>query len=1069
MNAVIDWVLGHSRTVLSVLVLLLLAGSYAYVTIPKESSPDVNIPVIYTNIHHEGISPEDSERLLVQPMEQELRDVEGIEELRAIAYEGGANVIMEFEAGFDADAALDDVRQKVERAKPELPREADDPTVHEVNLSLFPVLVVTLSGDVPMRTLMNLADELQDRIEAIPPVLEAQLQGDREERIELVVDPAMMQSYGIDAQQVQQAVQRSNQLVAAGSLDTGEGRFAVKVPGLFAGHEDILNMPVKVAGDSAVTFGDIGTLRRTFEDAESVARINGKPAVALEVSKRTGENIIATIEKVRALVDEASTQWPETVEVTYSQDNSTQIRSMLGDLQNNVLGAIVLVMTVIVAVLGLRTAGLVGLAIPGSFLTGILVIYAAGLTVNVVVLFSLILAVGMLVDGAIVVVEYADRKLREGEPPLRAYGLASKRMAWPIIAATVTTLAAFFPLLFWPGTAGEFMKFLPITLLATLTASLLMALIFVPTLGSVIGRRPRLQVVGGTAAHTIARGSASDLTQLSGITGAYIRLLRAALRRPGRVIAGIVVLLVAGAAAYGQWGRGVEFFPDTEPHNAVIKVHARGNLTMDQRDRLVKEVESEILDLHRERGEFHAVYARSQISSGQRREEPEDIVGKIQLEFVDWWQRRPAAEIIADIKQRTADLAGIEVKSETEGMGPPTGKAIQLALTAQDRSKLPTAVDRVVTHMQNDGDYTNLEDSRPIPGIAWELRVDRSQAAKFGADVALVGSYVRMVTNGLKLGEYRSSEADEEIDIVVRFPPDKRSLNELDQIRMETESGSVPAANFVERIPEQKTQLIKRLNGERVMRVKADVREGVLADTKVRELRDWLATDPLPQGIEVSFTGEDKDQREAANFLSKAFIVALFLMAIILVTQFNSFYSAFLILSAVVLSTLGVVLGLLVTNQPFGIVMSGIGVIALAGIVVNNNIVLIDTFDRLRQWEPDVLQAVLRTGAQRLRPVLLTTVTTILGLMPMVLGINLDFVNRLVQLGAPSTELWRQLATAIVAGLTFATVLTLLLTPCALMLRANVTAWWHRRRGREPVQPPEPPESAEPRLPRAAE
>jgi multidrug efflux pump len=1072
-SGIINFALGHSRTVLSTLVLLLIAGAYAYVVIPKESSPDVSIPVMYVSVHHEGISPEDAERLLVQPLEQELRGIEGLDEIRAIAYESGANVIMEFEAGFDADAALRDVREKVDIAKPELPQEADDPSVHEVNLSQFPVLVVTLSGEVPARTLIDLADRLRDEIETLPQVLEAQLQGDRDERIELVVDPAMMESYGIDARQVQQAVQRSNQLVAAGSLDTGQGRFAVKVPGLFADHEDILNMPVKVAGDSAVTFGDIGTLRRTFEDPESHARINGERAVALEVSKRSGENIIETIERTRALVDAASQRWPETIHVTYSQDNSAQIRTMLSDLQNNVLSAILLVMVIIVAVLGLRTAGLVGLAIPGSFLTGILVIYVAGLTVNVVVLFSLILAVGMLVDGAIVVVEYADRKLREGEPPLRAYGLAARRMAWPIIAATATTLAAFFPLLFWPGTVGEFMKFLPITLLATLTASLAMALIFVPTLGSVLGRgRRRPEAEGGATAQTIARGSTEDLTALRGPTGAYLRVLRRALGRPALVLACAVVALVAGIGAYSQFGRGIEFFPDTEPDNAVLNVHARGNLSMLQRDRLVQEVESKVLQLHRERQEFHAIYARSQISSGQRREEPEDIVGKIHLEFVDWWKRRPADEILADIKERASSLAGIRVESDTEQMGPPTGKAIQIELTAGDHEKLPAAVDRIVTHMRADGGYTGIEDSRPVPGIAWELDVDRAQAAKFGADVALIGSYVRMVTNGLKLGEYRTAQADEEIDIVVRFPTAQRSLDQLDRIRLETGMGSVPVSNFVTRTPRPRTPLIKRTNGQRAMTVKADVAAGVLASEKVQDLQAWLSREePLPRGVRVSFKGEDKEQREAAGFLTKAFAVALFLMAIILVTQFNSFYSAFLILSAVVLSTMGVVLGLLLTNQPFGIVMSGIGVIALAGIVVNNNIVLIDTYDRLKAQEPDALQAILRTGAQRLRPVLLTTVTTVLGLMPMVLGVNIDFVNRLVQVGAPSTELWRQLSTSIVAGLTFATVLTLLITPCALMLRANIATWWRRRRGLEPPSdaPAADAGSAIRRLPNAAE
>ena len=1072
MNAVIEAALGHVRTVLSLLVLLLVAGAYAYVTIPKESDPDVNIPIIYVNVHHEGISPEDAERLILRPLEQEMQGVEGVDEMRATAFEGGGNVVLEFEAGFDADRALDDVREKVDLAKPELPAEADEPIVSEVNLSLFPVLVVTLSGDVPERTLLNIARDLRDDVEGLQPVLEVQMAGNREELVELIVDPTMLESYGIDARSVLQAVDRSNRLVAAGALDTGEGRFAIKVPGLFQSPDDILNMPIKTVGDRAVTFRDIGTLRRTFKDPEGFARINGELAIALEVSKRTGENIIETIEQVRGTVDREMQQWPDAVQVTYSQDKSTNIRTMLSDLQNNVLAAILLVMVVIVAALGLRSAGFVGIAIPGSFLTGILVIYLAGLTVNVVVLFSLILAVGMLVDGAIVVVEYADRKLREGQPKREAYALAAKRMAWPIIAATATTLAAFLPLVFWPGVVGEFMKFLPITLLATLTASLLMALIFVPTLGSVLGgglKTSPAAAPDSRKARAIAAGSAADLTALSGFTGAYLRLLKGALKHPGKILLGAAILLVGVQVAYSQFGRGVEFFPEVEPENAVLQVHARGNLSVHQRDRLLQEVEGRVLHLHQERREFHAIYARSQVTAGERRDEPEDIIGTITLEFVDWWNRRPASEIIADIKARTADLPGLMVESQESEMGPPTGKPIQLEVTSSDRSLLEPTVAKIVGHMQQDPELIEIEDGRPIPGIEWEVEVDRAQASKFDADVSLVGSYVRMITNGLKIGEYRTSDADEEIDIVVRFPKERRSLDQLDQIRMRTANGTVPVSNFVSRRAEQKTNLIRRTDTKGSMGIKADVAEGVLPDNKVQQLQAYLRTLEFPPNVEVEFKGEQEDQKEAQAFLTKAFTVALFLMAVILVTQFNSFYSAFLILSAVVLSTIGVMIGLLVTDQPFGIVMTGIGVIALAGIVVNNNIVLIDTFDRLRQYEPDVLQAILRTGAQRLRPVLLTTVTTILGLMPMVTGVNIDFLNRLVQVGAPSTELWQQLSTAIVFGLTFATVLTLVITPCALMWRGNVAAWWQRRRGREPAQPPIAPESAQPQLPHAAE
>ena len=488
MNALIGAALDRSRTVLTALVMLLVAGMIAYRDMPKESDPDVNIPVIYVSMSLEGIAPEDAERLLLRPMEQELRLIEGVKEMRSTAYQGGGNVLLEFDAGFDADKAVDDVRNKVDIAKPELPDEADEPTVHEVNLSLFPVLIVGLSGDLPQRTLLALARRMRDRIETVGSVLEAKLTGDREEVVELVIDPLMLESYGLDAGDVTALIDRNNRLVAAGTLDTGQGRFAVKVPGLFETARDILDMPVKVNGDAVVRIRDVATLRRTFKDPDSRARIDGRPAVALEVSKRTGENIIETIEQVRAAVEAERRSWPPQVEITYSQDRSTEIRNMLTDLQNNLVSAVVLIMVVVVASLGLRSAGLVGLAIPGSFLIGILVLAGMGLTMNIVVLFSLILAVGEVVDGAIVLTEFADRKMTEGLGRREAYALAAQRMAWPIISSTATTLAVYIPLMFWPGVVGEFMKFIPLTVMATLAASLLMALVFVPALGATFGR-----------------------------------------------------------------------------------------------------------------------------------------------------------------------------------------------------------------------------------------------------------------------------------------------------------------------------------------------------------------------------------------------------------------------------------------------------------------------------------------------------------------------------------------------------------------------------------------------------
>ena len=1047
MNAIIDAAIGHARTIVAALVLILIAGTSAYLSVPKEAEPDINIPIVYVNVSHEGISPEDSERLLIKPIEEELRSIEGVKEMRSTAYQGGANVLLEFEAGFNADTALDDVRDKVDLAKPELPEDSDEPTVHEVNLSLFPVLVVTLSGPLPERSLLRLARDLQDRIEGIPSVLNVDIAGDREEQVELIVDPLSLESYGLDARAIIDAVARSNRLVAAGSIDTGQGRFAVKVPGLFEGADDILNMPLKVDGDAVVRFRDVGTLRRTFKDPEGFARINGEPALALEISKRTGENIIATIEAVRALVETQRPLWPEAVRVHYSQDKSSDIRVMLTDLQNNVLSAVILVMVVVVAALGLRSAGLVGVAIPGSFLTGILVLATFGLTVNIVVLFSLILAVGMLVDGAIVVTEYADRKMSEGQHRRDAYALAAKRMAWPIIAATATTLAAFLPLLFWPGIVGEFMKFLPITLIATLSASLMMALIFVPTLGSLIGK------AGGAAdAETmkaIAAGEQGHPSKLPGFTGAYVRFLQRVLKAPGLVLICAVLVLIGAYAAYGKWGRGVEFFPEVEPELAALQVHARGNMSIYERDELLRQVENRVLDLAREKGEFHTIYARSVASSGiERDDEPEDLVGTINVEFTDWHLRRPASEILEEVWQRTSDLAGVYVERRTQEAGPPVGKPVQIQVASDYPELIAPTIREIAAAMEEIGGFVDLEDGQPIPGIEWQLEVDRAQAAKFGADITLIGSYVKMATNGMILSDIRPNDAAEEIDITVRLPLPYRNFDHLDQIKVQTDSGLVPIANFVTREARPKVTLLRRSDSSRAMTIKAEVAPGLLPDDKVRHVRQWLAGAELDPRVRIIFKGEDEEQKAAQAFLTKAFGVALFLMAIILVTQFNSFYSAGLILSAVVMSTVGVMLGLLATNQPFGIVMSGIGVIALAGIVVNNNIVLIDTYDRLKKTSPTIEEAILRTGAQRLRPVLLTTITTILGLMPMVLGVNIDLFTRDVQVGAPSTQWWRQLSTAIACGLSFATLLTLVVTPSALMWQANLQVLFRRRRER---------------------
>ncbi len=1009
MRALIAAAMDRSRTTLLLFLFLLLGGMAAYQAIPKESNPDVTIPMIYVSMTLEGISPEDAERLLVRPMEQELRSLEGIKEMRGTASEGHASVMLEFDAGFDPDKALQDVREKVDTARSKLPQEADEPRVNEINVSLFPVLSVGLSGPLSERELITIARRLQDAIEAIPEVLEVEIGGDREDLLEIVVDPQVLESYGIDFDQLASLVTRNNQLVAAGSLDTGNGRMALKVPGVIETIEDVMSMPVKVDGDTVVTFGDVAMLQRTFKDPTGFARINGEPALVLEVSKRSGANIIETIEQIRTLIDEARPRLPETLDIRFIMDQSEEVRDILSDLLNNVLTAIVLVIIVVIAAMGPRSAVLVGLTIPGAFLTGILVIWSMGLTLNIVVLFSLILVAGMLVDGAIVVSELADRNLSDGQPVKTAWVEAASRMAWPVIASTATTLAVFVPLLFWPGVVGEFMQYLPMTVLICLIASLAMALVFLPVMGGVSGGRRHHQ-------------DASEGRFMRG----YRKVLAALLQRPGLTLLSTLVVIVVIYAAYGRFNHGVEFFPSVEPDSAQVQVRARGDLSVWERDAIVREVESRLQNMP----EVKALYARSMVTTSSQM--APDVIGVLQFQFTDWYTRRTATDILEDFRERTADIAGIELEFRKQEGGPAEGKPIELQVSSMDSTQLDGYVDSIENRMRELGGFVDIEDDRSLPGIEWRLNVDREAAARFGTDVLSIGSAVRLVTNGLVLATYRPEDVRDEVDIAVRVPNNWRELDHLERQTLNTPRGQVPLSEFVDLEPGDKTGSIVRVDGQRTITIKSDIAPGRRMDELLRTLQAEMPEPP--EGVSVRFAGENEDQQQAANFLTSAFLVAVGLMLLILVTQFNSLYQTLLILSAIVLSTAGVLLGLLFSGQSFGVVMVGMGIIALAGIVVNNNIILIDTFNQMKREGKAAYEAALETGCLRFRPVLLTAVTTILGLMPMVLGVNVNLLEPSLGLGAPSTQWWTQLSSAIAGGLAFATLLTLLLTPALLVL-----------------------------------
>ncbi len=1036
---IIETAMSRSRTVLLSLAVVLIAGVIAYLTIPKEAEPDIEIPMIYVHITHDGISPEDGERLLVRPMEQELRAIEGIKEMTANAYEGGANVLIEFDAGIDTDKALADVREKVDMAKAKLPNETDEPTVNEVKMSRFdPMLVLNLAGNVPERTLTTIAKDLKEDIEGLAGVLEVNLVGVREELMEVVVDPLAMESYGLDQAQIINFVTLNNRLVAAGALQSNEGRFPVKVPGVFENPDDVLDMPIKAVGERVVHFRDIAEVRRTYKDAESYARLNGKPALAIEVVQRARANVIETIEEVKALVAEEQAYWPAEIEVIASRDKSKDVNDMLTELQNSVLAAVLLVFIVIIGILGIRTALLVGVAIPGSFLMGILLIGSFGVTINMMVLFALIMAVGMLVDGAIVVTEMADRRMAEGASRFDAYSRAAIRMSWPIIASTCTTLAAFVPLALWPGTSGEFMKYLPITLIAVLAASLVMALIFVPTLGSIFGR------TGATTPEmkrNLAAAETGDLSSVKGFTGRYIRLLERSLKRPWRNVAAVTGLLLAVYVSFFALGRGVEYFPEVEMPFGMVDIRARGDLSIDEKDELVRQVENRVLGME----EIENLYAKVGDAGDDA---ASDHIGSLTLNYVDWDKRRKSDEILAEIRDKTGDLVGIAVETRKPDPGPPIGKPIHIEVASRFPALLDAAVADIRAVMEEHPAVINIEDGRPLPGIEWQIDVDRAEAARFGADISLVGAMVQLVTNGIKIGEYRPDDSDDEIDIRVRYPEQYRSLSQIDELRIPTESGLVPISTFVERKPAQKVSTITRIDMRRTVSIDADVDSNYLVSDVVAELRNMMPALDLDPRVSAAFRGGTEDQEEDMAFLQRAMLMALAIMAIILVTQFNSIYQAGLILTAVLFSTGGVLLGHLVMGKPFGVIMSSVGVITLAGIVVNNNIVFIDTYNVLRSRGLDAYDAVLRTCAIRLRPVLLTTVTTIIGLMPMVLGVNINLIGREISVGAPSSQWWTQLASSVAGGLAFATILTLLLTPSLLMIQANISKRLAARRAR---------------------
>jgi multidrug efflux pump len=879
-------------------------------------------------------------------------------------------------------------------------------------------------------------------------VLEVEMQGHREEMLEAVIDPNALASYRISNEELISTVMRNNRLIAAGSIDTGQGRFSVKVPSLIEEARDLFDLPIRSTGDTVVTLADVATIRRTFKDRTGYARVNGQQTISLRVSNRANSNVIETVRGVKAVVERAQQDIPSSVDIFYSQDQAPFADAQVRELQGNILTALALVMVVVVAAMGFRSGIIVGIGIPVSFLFSLIFVYLLGYTFNFMVMFGMLLGLGMLIDGAIVVTEYADRKMTEGFDRQSAYSMAAKRMFWPVTASVATTLAAFLPLMFWPGIPGKFMRYLPVTVFTVLSGSLVYALLFGPVLGTLFGKAGARDA---NAVATLKQLEDGDPTKLRSITGLYARLLAYATRYALVTLAVILGILVTTFWAYGQYGKGMTFFSDSDPKFAEVTVHARGNLSADEADALVREVEAHILEIDGIKG----INAFSRVGGGSSRSGA-DRVGGIFIELHDESERsRKGAEIFNEIRDRTAPLAGIRVQVQKMEQGPPVGKPVQIQFSSYQRALLDPAVARVRAYMDTLPELRDIDDTRALPGIEWRLQVDRAQAALYGADVSQVGVAVQLVTNGVKVGEFRPEKADDAVDIRVRYPSLERGLSALDDLKINTQTGLVPISNFVKREPSPSIDTLQRIDGIAVKFIRANVAEGVLADDMVRKIQAQIESEDFPAGLTIQFRGANEEQAESMAFVRMAFLMSLLLMFVLLVTQFNSIYQATLILVSVVMSTAGVLLGLLVTGSPFSAILSGVGVVALAGIVVNNNIVLIDTYNHLRREHPELnyVALIVRTGAQRLRPVMLTTVTTVFGLLPLASNLSIDLVNRTIVYGGQLSAFWVPLSQAIVSGLTFATLLTLIATPALLavphQLKAVITLTRRRLRRRQ--------------------
>ena len=1015
-----DAAIMRRSTVFALMLIIFIMGLFSYITLPRESNPDITIPIIMVQTTYEGAASEDIENLITLPLERKLRAVKDTKEIRSVSAEGASMIEVEFIPDVDIDEALQRVRDKVDQAKGELPADLEnDPAVIEINLSEWPILMVAISGDVNERVLKKIAEEMEDRIEEIPGVLEVDVTGDREREIRVEFDPDRMAAYRLSFTEILSLVQRENVNVPGGSIDLGSGKYMLRIPGEFTDPSEIDNLVIVTRNNKPIYLKDVAVIRDTFEDPKSYARINDRPSVSLSVKKRTGENIIAVSDQVFALLEVVKPKLPSSVNFTVTLNESKDIRRIVKELENSILTGLVLVLAVLFMFLGIRSAFFVALAIPFSMLISFAVLQALGITLNMVVLFSLIIALGMLVDNAIVIVENIYRHMEEGMPRVEAAKTAASEVGWPIIASTITTLCAFGPMLFWPDIMGEFMKFLPMTLIIVLSASLFVALVINPVVCSVYLR---------------ATGKKMDEKEESKLVGAYRKLLTLSLRHRMLSVIFAVGLLITIMGVYVASDPETELFPDTDTNRGMVSIKAPQGTSLDTTDSLTREVERIVSR------EKDLKYVTGQVGVGSGwGSARESRRSQVSVEFVEREDRSERSNIVVDrIRESLVRITGADIKVEKERMGPPVEAPVVIKIKGEDVDVLTALISEIKDEISDIDGLVDVEDdlSRAKPEIA--IHVDREKASLMGLSTIEISNTVKAAVNGWKIGDYR--EGEDEYDIIARLPErNRKTLSQIENLLIPNQMGNpVPLSTIATLEMRTGFGAIRHLDQKRLIRI-IGFNSGRSTLEIMQDIRARLAKMDLPAGYFITYGGDFEEQQRSSAFLGKAFLIAVFLIFLVLLTQFNSLAQSFIVISAVILSLMGVFIGLMITGMPFSIIMTGIGIISLAGVVVNNAIVLIDYINLLRKRGMELTEALIKAGTVRFRPVMLTAITTILGLTPMGLGISFDFRSFSLQIGGESAQWWAPMATAIIFGLAVATLLTLIIVPVLYSLSETVS------------------------------